>query len=62
MHRSGLASLLLAALALLLPAVAVVGLVEPSAFGTTPFSDEKVSSPQQVPGKASVRGLEESID
>ena len=55
MHRPGLASLLLTALALLvLLPVLVVGLIEPSAFGTTPFSDAKVSSPQQIPGKVCV--------
>lgn len=51
MHRPGnhLACLLLA---FILPAI-VAGLVEPSAFGTTPFSDDMVTSPQKVPGKAS---------
>lgn len=41
-------------LLVLLPACAV-GLIEPSAFGTTPFSDSKMASPQAVPGKASRR-------
>lgn len=55
MHRSGFASLRLTAVALLLLLpVLVVGLIEPSAFGTTPFSDAKVTSPQQIPGKVCV--------
>lgn len=47
MRPLGLAAM---ACCFLLPAVAMI---EPSAFGTTPFSDEKVASPQTVPGKAS---------
>lgn len=43
--------LALVSLLLLLPAAAA--LVEPSAFGTTPYSDDKMTSPQTVPGKAS---------
>lgn len=57
MHRPGshLASLFLG---LLLPTI-VAGLVEPSAFGTTPFSDDKVTSPQKVPGKASLQSMDD---